>query len=279
MTDAERGTAPSLPVRAGRLFSSPPWWLWPNLFALDAPAVAVVWQRFLAARLGVALPWSGTLTLGLTVWGVYLADRWLDARRGRAAELAERHRFAGRHPWLIAGLAVAALATAGVLALVVLPLQVDAAGIAVGVVMAVYFLAVHLGLLPGSRTGLKELLVGSLFATGVVLAIAVRRPDDWGQWLPALLALGALFTMNCSLISFWETAPNRRSPLGCVLSAAIVGSLVAACYTETVVAAAVVLAWAGLVFLQGARRPLGPRRLRVLADATLLTPLLFGWLP
>ena len=26
----------------------PPWWLWPNLLALDAPLVAVVWQHALA---------------------------------------------------------------------------------------------------------------------------------------------------------------------------------------------------------------------------------------
>jgi hypothetical protein len=267
-----------LHTAAGSL-SSPPWWLWPNLLALDAPAVAVVWQRFLAARLGVAVPWTGTLPLGITDWGVYLADRWLDARRGEATELAERHRFAGRHPWLIAGLAALALATAGVLALVVLPLQVDAAGVAVGVVMAAYFLAVHLGLLPGNRTGLKELLVGSLFAAGVVLAIAVRRPDDWRMWLPALLALGALFTMNCSLISFWEAAPDRPLPIGCVVNAATLGAIVAAWYCEAAVSAAVALAWIGLMLLHVLRRPLGPHRVRVLADVTLLTPLLVWWLP
>jgi hypothetical protein len=239
----------------------------------------VVWQRFLAARLGVAVPWTGTLTLGLTVWGVYLADRWLDARRGTAAELAERHRFAGRHPRLIAGLAALALVAAGVLALVVLPPQVDAAGVAVGVVMAAYFLAVHLRLLPRNRTGLKELLVGSLFAAGVVLAVAVRRPDDWRQWLPAVLALGALFTMNCSLISFWEAAPDAPLPVGCVVNAGTLGALVAAWYCEPAVAAAVALAWIGLTLLHCLRRPLGPRRLRVLADAVLLAPLVVWWLP
>src|SRR5947208_1712495 len=59
-----------------------PWWLWPNLLALDAPAVAVTWQLFLAAKAPVAVPLAASVVLALVVWGVYLTDRAVDAATG-----------------------------------------------------------------------------------------------------------------------------------------------------------------------------------------------------
>ena len=64
-----------------------PWWLWPNLLGLDAPAVAVVWQRFLADASGVAVPVAASAVLALVVWGIYLTDRRLDARAGNGTRL------------------------------------------------------------------------------------------------------------------------------------------------------------------------------------------------
>jgi hypothetical protein len=78
-----------------------PWWLVPNVLALDAPAVAVAWQRFLGRQAGVAVPWAATAALAAAVWAVYLADRRLDARRGRLD--ADRHRAAARWPRAVAG--------------------------------------------------------------------------------------------------------------------------------------------------------------------------------
>ncbi len=74
----------------------PPWWALPNAAALDAPVVAVVWQRFLADRFGVSVPWAATAALAAAVWAVYLGDRWLDARRG--ARHTDRHLVAARYP-------------------------------------------------------------------------------------------------------------------------------------------------------------------------------------
>ena len=72
-----------------------PWWLLPNLLALDAPTVAVVWQRFLAAESAVVVPFAASLSLFGAVWALYLLDRVLDGRRG--AIQADRHRFAVSH--------------------------------------------------------------------------------------------------------------------------------------------------------------------------------------
>jgi hypothetical protein len=70
--------------------------LWPNLLALDAPFVAVVWQRFLGHHFAVPVPWPATAALAAAVWAIYLVDRWLDGRRSEFD--AERHRFAAAYP-------------------------------------------------------------------------------------------------------------------------------------------------------------------------------------
>lgn len=54
--------------------------MWPNLLSLDAPAVALVWQDFLARTFGIPLRMPARLVLGLTVWAIYLGDRLLDVR-------------------------------------------------------------------------------------------------------------------------------------------------------------------------------------------------------
>ena len=87
-----------------------PWWLVPNVLALDAPAVAVAWQRFLGGRAGAAVPWAASAALAAAAWAVYLADRRLDAARGRLD--ADRHRVAARWPGAFAAGAVLAAALA-----------------------------------------------------------------------------------------------------------------------------------------------------------------------
>src|SRR4051794_21286115 len=115
--------------------ASIPWWLVPNVLALDAPAVAAVWQRFLADRFGAAAPWSATTALAAAVWCVYLADRCLDARRG--ALDADRHRAAAHRPRAFAlGVVVAACLAA--VAATQLPVVYVRYGLAVGLGVTAY---------------------------------------------------------------------------------------------------------------------------------------------
>ena len=71
-----------------------PWWLWPNLIALDAPTVGIVWQRFFGLVFRVSIPVAATVTLALVILAVYLTDRWLDADPRKPHESGDRHRFA-----------------------------------------------------------------------------------------------------------------------------------------------------------------------------------------
>jgi hypothetical protein len=246
-----------------------PWWLVPNLFALDAPAVAAVWQRFLAARFGTPVPWSATVALAAIVWCVYLADRRLDASRGDLD--TDRHRIAVRFPHAFTGLAIAGLAIA-VAAVSQLPASYFAVGAWVGAGVAAYLVAVHLA--PGmARLGAKELLVGAGFAAGVTVPLAAAGPSP-DEWMPSAIVFGGLCWLNCRLIERWEG--RREWPGDAVLGAAVVTS---AAVLPLVVGLAVAGAGAGLLAVHITCRR-GPRAARVLADAVLLTPLLllaFGW--
>lgn len=230
----------------------PPWWLVPNLLALDAPAVAVVWQRFL----GDAVPVAASVVLGLTVWGVYLADRALDSRRSHATD---RHRFAARHFRAFTLVGTTALAAAGTLAWLALPAETLTTGAGVAAAVGAYLVAVHAGRLPGG----KEVVVGSLFGVGVGLTAAVG---------PAVVAFAGLCVANCALISRWESAPDRPGAWLPASAAAVAG--IAAGFSDIRVSVAVAVALLALGGLHAARRRLGPAAIRVLADAALLTPLL-----
>lgn len=238
-----------------------PWWLVPNVLALDAPVVAAVWQRFLAARAGVPVPWDATAALAAAVWAIYLADRVLDARRGKVD--AARHRAAARFPRTFAGAGLGA-ALVAVVAAARLPVAYLQYGSAVALGVAAYLALVHAG--PRLAPGGKEFLVGVGFAAGVAAPLAVSSVPP-AEWLPGVVAFGGACWLNCRLIDRWEACvnPNWRDAL---LGAAL---LAATPVLPAVAAAAVGLVLVHLVF----RRQ--PPAARALADAALLTPLL--WWP
>ena len=258
---------------AGTAAPELPWWLWPNVLALDAPAVAVVWQRFLGWAFGSAVPMAASVVLGLTVWGIYLADRWWDARSGAIHQ--PRHHFAAAHPWLIGLLAALALVVAAAFTFV-LPGAYLAVGGAVAVLVTGYFGLVHL-LKPNAVTarGGKEMLVGLLFAAGVAVPL-VASGHDAIRWVPATAGFGVICWLNCRVIDRWEgevTGDDNREPsLG--ITAVVLSSLV-----PRPVAFALAAAAALLLAVHLAQPRIGSKLGRVLADLVLLTPLLVWVLP
>jgi hypothetical protein len=242
-----------------------PWWLYPNLVALDAPLVAVVWQRFLASRFGVPLHFPISATLALAVWSIYLLDRWWDARRGE--DRTERHRWAGAHRALLLRLVVVSLA-AVLVAIGFLPSAVVETGAVVAAGIAGYLALVHL-LSPGTvaKTGFKELLVGIGFAAGVAVPLLASPTFRYG-WLMAVAAFGGLCWLNCRLIERWESRTpglgwNRPLILAILLTSAA---------TPRPVALALNGSLALLVAVHFGLRG-RPRAARVLADAVLILPL------
>jgi len=249
----------------------PPWWVLPNVAALDAPLVAVVWQRFLADRFGVGVPWAATATLAAAVWAVYLADRALDARRGDRR--TDRHRAAARFPRLVAGgAALAAALAAAIASQLSQPYLWCGAWVALGV--AAYLALVHVAAGGLRRApGAKEFLVGVGFAAGVAVPLAADGPPA-GAWLPTAAAFAAVCWLNCRLIDRWESAAGPPWPDAMLAAAVLIGSLA----LPAAVGLAVVAAVLGLLAIHFTCRH-APRAARVLADVALLTPLAAGGLP
>ncbi len=251
---------------------SQPWWLWPNLLSLDAPAVAVVWQSFLAAEEGVVVPVAAMVALALTVWGIYLADRWLDVRNGSHGNTA-RHRFASRNQWSVVGLASVVLIMACTIAVVGLPGRYLKVGGTVAVFLLGYFAVVHILARRASFKGLKETSVGVVFAIGVAIPLMVGPAPIRLEWVSGVIAFGGLCVMNCILISRWEESPALAPSSWIVLAAS--GVAVAASFAAKAPVTGAVLAslalLASLVLLQ---ERIATRTLRVLADAVLLSPLI-----
>ncbi|HEY1188915.1 MAG TPA: hypothetical protein VGE74_14770 [Gemmata sp.] len=248
---------------------SRPWWLWPNLLALDAVAVAVTWQVFFASVGGVAVPVASVVVLGLAVWAAYLADRALDARRGAAP--AARHRIAGRYARVWVWATVLALVLA-VLVGLTLPRTYIRTGLAVSAVALGYFALVHV--VRSHRLlgrGVKEASVGLVFAAGAVLPL-LAEGHAAAEWLPGAFAFAALCWLNCLLISRWEEEHGRGPPVWLVVTVGA-GAAGAALGAPGTVAGAVWVSTAALAGLH-AVPGLSVRAARVLADVVLLSPLL-----
>src|SRR6056297_2295664 len=149
-----------------------------NAVSLDAPIVAASW--FWLIRLTRpsldATRWPGVggtdrvtmLVLSLTVWLIYSGDRLLDCRDlDFGKPTAYQHRFA--HRWrrpLSAAWTIVFMMT-GSISLFFLDAGVLRFGLGMSATVALYFVAVHTSG-PLRRSVPKELLVGGLFATGVV---------------------------------------------------------------------------------------------------------------
>src|SRR3954470_10128738 len=77
--------------------------LWLNCFCLDAPLVAVAWQRIFARAFHCPMTASASLALFLTAWWIYLADRLADSLTLQlSAPSAPRAVFCLRHRRLFA---------------------------------------------------------------------------------------------------------------------------------------------------------------------------------
>lgn len=179
-----------------------PWWLWPNVLSLDAPAIALAWQEVFARSAGVAISMPERAALFLAVWIVYAADRLADGIRLRvAAGSAHRHRFSRQH-FRAMSITVGLAGVAGLVVLPALSFETVLAGAAMGGVVAVYFVWNHLA---GSRFGrgwLKEVVVSLVFAAGSGLVPLVRHPS--GRLVAGIGAFTIVCLSNCLLIARLE---------------------------------------------------------------------------
>ncbi|MGC2662187.1 MAG: hypothetical protein WA324_29855 [Bryobacteraceae bacterium] len=271
--------------------TTPPLWLWFNLLSLDAPAVAILWQAFLARRLHADVRWPAFVALGASVWLIYVADRLLDAFKNDRV-IAPRHRFYRLHWWTTLKIFAAMLLVLG-LVCSYLNIYVLRNGIVMASFVAIYFAAVHVSPPRLRHWWPKELAVGVLFSAGTCLATWSKLDHEQSLIIVPALFFASLCSMNCVAIEFWEwrrlrrvsgVAPHlytvwmgprlsRMSLLLLIASCGLLGSSAFRPFFAPTALSALSFWW-----LDRNSERLSMDALRVLADVALLTPLLlFGF--
>ncbi len=285
---------PAAVVKACSLPASAPpaWWVWPHLLSLDAPLVAVIWQRWWAHAVGITLPVTRAIILGLGVWLIYLADRLADSTDGDHRHGgAVRHVFSGDRRRILLPLAVLLAVTLAVLAPRWLPAAEFRAGLWLLALATTYFWLVHCW--PGRRWAVylpKEAAVGAIFGAGTAFFVVCRSPRLPAVfWLENGLFAGVCF-LNCALITKWErqrldlrepssllnSFPRLSARLGLLGVGLGAASLAVAWIASSPVAVPVAVSALLLAGLDACANRIAAGTLRVLADLVLLTPWL-GW--
>ncbi len=265
---------------------------WPNLVGLDSPMVAVCWQEMFARVVGVDLPWMVHLILGLSTWCIYLADRLGDVIRNDKAMNTSRHVFTGKHLRKLCVILIMVSICNFFLITRYLPSRLVISGLITLGFIAIYY-AIRLSRMKHLVSLIpREVMCGMLFAVGCAIAPHAYVGTTWMEspiLIITLLIYGLVCSASCILISVWETkADDAASDLS------IVGTHKRfLCYLPSILIALSVisffLAWffpwqafvaiglsailLRLVYQHQYR--LSALHTRVLADAVLLTPLLF----
>jgi len=273
-------------------YSSTPFWAFPNLVGLDAPMVAVCWQWIFAELLGISLPWMVYLILALSAWSIYLGDRLVDVARSRALPFnTNRHRFTARHCKALIFLLTAVAGTNLILISIYLPVNLIVTGCFTSGLIAIYYLIrltkirKYVSLIP------RELLCGMLFSMGCAIGPHAYAPNHSMQlaYLLVVVLFGLLCSASCVLISIWEKDSDHASKDPSVVSSQkeIVPHIAKALVALAAIAAvlsifvfvkallAIALAAVFLNFTLRFQDRLSLLTRRVLADAVLLTPLIF----
>ena len=188
------------------LSTSYPIWLWPNLIGLDAPCIAIVWQKLFADSFNIKLPLSNYFTLFLVVWFIYSVDRLMDSKSlGSKETAALRHRFYFKYFRIMLVITVICFVCVGYLCLAVIPFEMLKTGLVISPFVLVYLLHRKWSKGPMMAFIPKEIFVGLVFAVGVTLPGHVWSGDVPEAFLSSsVIVFGILCSMNCMAISVWE---------------------------------------------------------------------------
>ena len=231
-----------------------PAWQWLNLWGLDAPLIALVWQDYLSRHYSSELLPAGRAVLALTVWAIYLTDRLLDSRHTAPQRETARHRFCRDHRGLVKVLLFLILCADMIVAFVWVRPVVLEHGFFVMAGVVIYF-----ALFPVTRRGAaawKKPVAAFLFTAGVFVSAS------FVSW--TAVAFFVLCLSNLLMIESWEH--GREVKRGWLWMAVL--SVCCAGWFWPVSASA-----AGLALLSLGEISTDARC--VLADVVLLSPVLF----
>jgi hypothetical protein len=169
-------------------------WQWPNVLAIDAALIALLWQAVFAFASNQNATFASASVLGLSVWLTYIADRLFDvAKRPMDRLQSLRHRFTKRHPQLLWKLWLGALAVNICMAFTGLTTDQLLRG---SILLAFCLLYTGLNQKLSDRFFPKELCVAIIYAAGVIVLL----PSTKDLWIPASFLM-LLCLINCLIIS------------------------------------------------------------------------------
>jgi hypothetical protein len=208
--------------------------------------------------------------LGLTVWAIYLADHLIDLHRAPASRDTVHDAFYRRHQRFARGLLVAIPIVEALLVTFWVRHSVLINGLIVGAAVFAYLAIFAAARIRGPW---KSRSAALLFTAGVFLVAWTNtaQPAQNLGWPAA--AFFALCWGNLTLIRHWSNQRNTRAAGMAMLAVAAV--CIVAGRSPWFSAAALSAGAMSLLALEGHRFPWAARR--VLADALLLSPLLFFW--
>ena len=265
-----------------------------HLLSLDAPTVAALWTYFIAATLRVRTPRLAPFAMFLTVWIVYVADRFLDISSLQRQTfdpkgLGEPHYFhhVHRRAFLV-GIAGVAIPLASFISRI--PRSAVHLYLPLASALFGYFVSIH-----ASRHVIrmpKGLAVGFIFAAAVFIPTIATRPDVRIALAPSALLFAVLCSLNWLFICSWERerrgifdqgrvdtsrSIGSRYPIHAARAVMIFGAALPLMDRTTPWQISVACALSAMLLLQAHRNrfALRPMTLRVTADLALLTPLLF----
>jgi len=174
-----------------------------NLLNLDVVAGAVIGSLFLAKWYEVTPSVVSLISLALTVWLIYTADRLLDVKDAKEAVTSARHVFHQRYrQHLLSGLVFIIVAD---LALIwFMPQIIIKRGLVLSLVVIGYILYRK------KLRLLKEFFVALLYAAGVAIPALPESTVPIRSHLP-LLALFLIALINLILFSYYEIELDRNT--------------------------------------------------------------------
>lgn len=250
-------------------------WQWPNILAIDAALIAILWHLTFAVISGRAVSFATVSVLGLSVWLTYIADRLFDVPKLPMDLLHSlRHRFTKKHTQLLWKLWLGALAINISIAFISLrPYQL----LNGAVLLTFCLLYTVLNQKLSMHFFPKELCVAIIYAAGVVVFLLPASDI----WKPAGFLM-LLCLINCLIISFNERqidAAMKTHSIVCFLPQ-LPSVLYACCMLAPIILKRqwllpLSISLAALILVHLFRKQLPIESFRVLADSALLTgPLL-----
>lgn len=245
-------------------------WQWPNLLALDAALIAVIWQAAFAATLGLKVSVAAHNVLGLSVWLTYMADRLFDVARRPLEQLhSTRHRFAKQHRKTLWRIWWCVLTSNIALAFTGLSIHELVNG---AVLLALCLLYTALNQALSRKFFPKEICVAIIFAGGVIVFLLPNA----ALWVPAS-ALALLCLINCLMIGAKEQQVDAtlqvrslsRLPTLFIIALEISCAL-SLCWLNQAWLLKIGLSLGTLLIIHAYRKRLCVETFRVLTDSALL---------